>query len=101
MAVQRRMKVPALLLILSAIGACITLNPLGIITWIGAVKMKRLQSRGLAIAGAASALLPLALGYPLGAVAGVWALILLWHPSTRAAFDAVRDAHRSPVFRSR
>jgi len=101
MAVQRRMKVPALLLILSAIGACITLNPLGIITWIGAVKMKRLQSRGLAIAGAASALLPLALGYPLGAVAGVWALILLWLPSTRAAFDAVSEAHRSPVFRSR
>ncbi len=95
MAVQRRMKVPALLLILSAVAAFIAFNPLGIITIIGAAKMKKLEGRAIAIAGAILAIIPWNAFPPLGWVAAAWALILLYLPDTRAAYNAVADARRS------
>jgi predicted Ser/Thr protein kinase len=95
MAVQRWMKLPALLLILSAVTAFLAFNPLGVLTIIGASKMKKLEGRTLAIAGAILALMPWNIFPPLGWVAGAWALILLCLPQTRAAYRAVADARRS------
>jgi len=95
MAVQRWMKLPALLLILSAVSAFLTFNPLGVITIIGASKMKKLEGRSIATAGAILALIPWSVFPPLGWVGGVWALILLWLPQTRAAYQAVAEARRS------
>ncbi len=94
-AVQRWMKLPALLLILSAVAAFLTFNPLGVITIIGAAKMKKIEGRSIAIAGAILALIPWSVFPPLGWVAGVWALIVLWLPQTRAAYQVVAEARRS------
>ncbi len=95
MAVQRRMQIPALLLILSAVAAFIAFNPLGIITIIGAAKMKKLEGRAIAIAGAILAIIPWSVLPPLGWVAAAWTLVLLYRPDTRAAYHAVADARRS------
>ncbi len=86
--VLRSLRWPAILLILSAIAAMVSLNPLGIVIIIGAIKMKRLENRWLAITAAALALLPYSVCIPLGVVAGVWSLVLLFLPDTRAAFEA-------------
>jgi len=95
-----RMRWPAILLILSAIAAMISLNPLGIVTIIGAIRMKRLENRWLAITAAALALVPYTFPpcIPLGIVAGAWSLVLLFLPDTRAAFEAagaIRAAARA------
>ncbi len=94
-AVQRWMKLPALLLILSAIASFLMFNPLGVITIIGAAKMKKIEGRSIAIAGAILALIPWSVFPPLGWVAGGWALIVLWLPQTRAAYQVVAEARRS------
>ena len=86
------MRWPAILLILSAIAAMISMNPLGIVTIIGAIKMKRLENRWLAITAAALALVPVTVCLPLGIGAGAWSLVLLFLPRTRAAFDAAAAA---------
>ncbi|MEE8458307.1 MAG: hypothetical protein V3S08_00455, partial [Phycisphaerales bacterium] len=62
---------------------------------IGASKLKKLEGRTIATAGAILALIPWSVFPPLGWVAGVWALILLWLPQTRAAYQAVAEARRS------
>ncbi len=95
MSIQRRMKIPAVLLILSAVGAFLAFNPLGIITIIGAAKMKKLEGRRIAIAGAILAIIPWNFFPPLGWVAAAWTLVLLYRPDTRAAYHAVADARRS------
>ena len=87
-----RMRWAAILLILSAIAAMISMNPLGIVTIIGAIKMKRLENRWLAITAAVLALVPLTVCLPLGIGAGAWSLVLLFLPRTRAAFDAAAAA---------
>ncbi len=93
--ILKRMRFAAILLILSAVAALLSLNPLGIVTIIGAVKMRRLQHRPLAIAGAALALVPYSACIPLGIGAGAWSLYLLLRADTRAAFEAARAAGKS------
>ena len=90
--ILKRMRFAAILLILSAVAALLSLNPLGIVTIIGAVKMRRLQHRPLAIAGAVLALVPYSACIPLGIGAGAWSLYLLLRADTRAAFEAAAAA---------
>ncbi|MCE9669591.1 hypothetical protein LY474_17490 [Myxococcus stipitatus] len=57
------------------------------LTFFGALKMKNLQSYGLAMAGAIAAIIPccgpcLCLGIPLG----IWALVVLSKPEVKASF---------------
>ena len=57
------------------------------LTFLGALKMRSLQSYGLAMTGAIAALVPccgpcICIGIPLG----IWALVVLRKPEVRAAF---------------
>jgi tRNA A-37 threonylcarbamoyl transferase component Bud32 len=77
------------------------LLPVGLIsglTFLGAVKMKALESWTLAVAGAASALLILP-AFPVAWPFGIWALAVLTAPEVRAAF-ARRAAELSAGGRS-
>ncbi len=47
--------------------------------------MKRLESRGLALAGAVSALFAVPI-LPVAFVVGIWALVVLTAPEVKAAF---------------
>ncbi len=98
-AVLKRMRLGAILLILSAIAALLSLNPLGVVTILGAIMMRRLQNRGLAIAGAAAALVPVTACIPLGIGAGGWALYLLLRADTKAAFGAAAAARAAAAGR--
>ncbi len=88
----QRVQSPANWLFISAILALLSANLLGIITIFGAVKMKRLESRGLAIAGAIVAIIPLSVCFPIGIIAGVWSLWVLTRPEVAAAFDVTAAA---------
>ncbi len=90
--VLRRMRLTAIILIVSAAAALVDLNPLGVLTILGAVMMRRLEHRGLAIAGAAAALIPYSVMPPLGIAAGCLALYLLFRADTKAAFAAAAAA---------
>jgi tRNA A-37 threonylcarbamoyl transferase component Bud32 len=64
------------------------LIPLGLasgLTFVGAVKMKALESWGFAVVGAASALLILP-AFPVAWPFGIWALAVLTAPDVKAAF---------------
>ncbi len=87
-AARKRMRAPANWLIVAAIAALLTTNLLGIITIIGAIKMKRLENWWLAVTAAALALVPYTICLPLGIGAGALSLVLLFLPDTRAAFVA-------------
>ncbi|MCZ6508453.1 MAG: serine/threonine-protein kinase [Acidobacteria bacterium] len=89
---HERVRSPAKWLFISAILALISTNLFGIITLIGAMKMKRLESRWFAIAGAVLALVPYSVCFPIGIIAGGWALWVLTRPEVAAAFDVTAAA---------
>jgi len=62
----------------------------GILVIVGAAKMLRLKSYGLAVASSMLAMLPCTLGFPVGVVMGIWALVLLRRPEVQRAFAAAR-----------
>jgi hypothetical protein len=69
------------------LGVGIISLPVGVVMLIGALKMKKLESYGLAMAGAILGMLPYAspcciLGLPFG----IWALVVLSDNSVKAAF---------------
>jgi predicted Ser/Thr protein kinase len=68
------------------------------LTFVGALKMKRLESRGLALAGAISALLSLPI-LPLAWPFGIWALTVLTAPEVTAAFARRKRENLSGHFR--
>ena len=90
--VVRRMRLVSILLIVSAAAALVLLSPFGVLTIVGAIRMRHLQNRGLAIAGAVSALIPYSVMPPLGLAAGGLALYLLLRADTKAAFGAAAAA---------
>jgi hypothetical protein len=57
-----------------------------LVTMLGALKMRRLESHGLALLGSVLAMLPCSVGFVVGCPAGVWALFVLNRPKVRAAF---------------
>jgi len=61
-----------------------------VVIFMGAMKMKNLQSRGFAMAAAILAMIPCVGGHPcccvLGLPIGIWALIVLMKPEVKAAF---------------
>ena len=61
---------------------------LGGVVLFGGLKMKNLQSYGLAMAAAIMAMLPCTVGWCclLGLPLGIWALIVLMKPEVKAAF---------------
>lgn len=61
--------------------------PLAAIVLCGALKMRRLEAYGLAIAASILAMLPCHLGFPVGLPVGIWALIVLSKPEVKAAFN--------------
>ena len=66
--------------------SCVAIS--GILVILGAAKMLRLKSYGLAVATGILALLPCTLGFPVGLVMGIWALVVLRRPEVQAAFAA-------------
>ena len=59
----------------------------GVIIILGALKMKNLQSYGLAMAASILAMVPcLSACCPIGLPIGIWALIVLNNPEVKAAF---------------
>ncbi|MCX5677435.1 MAG: protein kinase, partial [Planctomycetota bacterium] len=70
----------------TAILCCVAFS--GILVVLGAVKMLRLKSYGLAVAGSILAMLPCTLGFPVGLVMGIWALVVLRRPEVQRAFAA-------------
>ena len=58
-----------------------------VVTLIGALRMRRLESRRLATAAAVLAVLPCTSAcYVLGVPLGIWALVVLARPEVRSAF---------------
>ncbi len=55
--------------------------------------MKRLEMRTLAIIGALCSMIPWTAFFPLGLIAGIWALWELMRPEQAAAFDIVEVAN--------
>jgi len=70
----------------TAILCCVAFS--GILVVLGAVKMLRLKSYGLAVAGSILAMLPCTLGFPVGLVMGIWALVVLRRPEVQRTFAA-------------
>jgi len=52
----------------------------------GAIKLLRLQNRGMAMAGAVVAMLPCQCCCVLGLPFGIWALVVLSKPEVKSAF---------------
>ena len=64
----------------------------------GALQLMRARSYGLCVAAAILALLPWSLAWPIGLLAGIWALVVLCRPEVIAAFRAHRrDADQGPT----
>jgi hypothetical protein len=61
---------------------------IGIVIIVGAVKMMRLRSHGLATAASALAMLPCGPAWLLGLPMGIWSLVVLNRQNVKAAFDA-------------
>lgn len=59
---------------------------LAVVTILGAMKMKKLQSRGLAMAGAIIAIIPCLSCCMYGVPVGIWALVVLMAADVKAAF---------------
>ena len=59
---------------------------MGALVLVGGLKMKNLESRGLAMAGSIIALLPCSCCCVLGLPAGIWSLVVLSKPEIKAAF---------------
>jgi hypothetical protein len=57
--------------------------------------LRQLEARGLAIAGAVCALVPLSFCFPIGIIAGAWSLWVLTRPEVAAAFDVTAAARLS------
>ena len=53
---------------------------------VGGVQTYRRRTWGLAVTGAIAASVPCSCGFPLGLVAGVWCLIVLFDPAVKATF---------------
>ena len=81
-----------LLLLIQAIGFGI-----GIVLIVGAVKMMRLKSHGLATAAGVLAMLPCGPSWLLGLPMGIWSLVVLNRQNVKAAFQA--QATRQPAER--
>jgi hypothetical protein len=60
---------------------------LGIIVLAGGVQLARRRTYPLAVLGAVAAMLPCSCGFVLGLPIGIWALVVLWNPQVRAAFE--------------
>jgi hypothetical protein len=56
------------------------------IVFLGGHKMKRLESRRLAVAAAILALVPFGPAVLIGVPVGIWALVVLTEPDVEAAF---------------
>jgi formylglycine-generating enzyme required for sulfatase activity/predicted Ser/Thr protein kinase len=67
----------------------------GILVIVGAARMLRLKSYGLAVAAGILALLPCTLGFPVGLVMGIWALVVLRRPEVQRAFAAAQKEHEA------
>lgn len=61
----------------------------GIVMIVGALRMMRLQSRGLAMTASIVALIPFGLVGVLGLAVGIWSLVVLNRRNVRLAFEAV------------
>jgi hypothetical protein len=64
--------------------------PVAGIILMGAIKMRRLEMYGLAVTASIVAMLPCHPGFLIGLPVGLWALIVLLRPETKAAFDQHR-----------
>lgn len=62
--------------------------PISLLLVIGAVKMRKLESYGLAMSAAILACIPCSPMWLLGFPMGIWALSVLLRPEVKAAFDA-------------
>jgi predicted PurR-regulated permease PerM len=61
---------------------------LSVVTILGGMKMKNLQSRGLAMTGAVLAMIPcISPCCLIGLPVGIWALVVLNDPDVKAGFD--------------
>ena len=63
---------------------------------VGAVRMKRLQTHGLAVTAAILAMVPMHPALVLGLPIGIWALVVLMRRDTREAFQ-LREQLRPSV----
>ncbi len=63
----------------------------GIITIIGAVKMRRLELYPLVVITTVTAMLPCSPGCLIGLPCGIWALVVLSRAEIRAAFEQIRQ----------
>ncbi len=69
-------------------------------SWImilGSLKMKRLDSRGLGLAGCVASIIPFSPCFPIGIPAGIWGLLALNRPEIAAAFDIAAVQRRAPA----
>jgi predicted Ser/Thr protein kinase len=79
------------------IAAVMGLNlPLGIVVLIGGLKMRKLESYGLAMTASILAVVPSGVGCIIGLPFGIWSLIVLLRPEIRAAFDRRRNDPNDP-----
>ena len=74
----------------ASFGKLLSVMALGIygFTIFGALKMRNVQSYGLAMAAAITVMLPCTCCCVLGLPAGIWALVVLNKPEVKAAFTA-------------
>lgn len=69
--------------------------PLFGIILLGALKMRRLEAYGLAITASILAMLPCHPAFLLGLPIGIWSLVVLLRPETKAAFRQRRRERES------
>ena len=72
-----------------------------VVSIFGAIKMRRLEARWVAIAGCVCAFIPWSVCFPLGIAAGLWGLWLLYRPEIALAFDVMAAARAAQAARSR
>lgn len=74
----------------NAVGSALGLT-LDFLILIGGLKMHGLRGRSLAIAGAICAVIPVNSCCCIGIPLGIWALVVLFDPNVKAAFEAVKS----------
>jgi hypothetical protein len=71
--------------------------PVAVIILMGAIKMRRLEMYGLAVTASIVAMLPCHPGFLVGLPIGLWSLMVLLRPETKAAFDQHRAERLADV----
>lgn len=69
---------------------------LGVLTTIGAVKMRSGSGYGLALTGAIASIIPIGGCCCVGMPVGIWALVVLMNPDVKKGFAAAAEARHSP-----